>query len=40
MEKILVVDDDQSIRDTLSNYLKRQEYDVHSAENGVEALEI
>ncbi len=39
MEKILVVDDDQSIRDTLSNYLKRQEYDVHSAENGVEALE-
>ena len=40
MEKILVVDDDQSIRDTLSNYLKRQEYDVHSAENGVVALEI
>ncbi len=40
MEKILVVDDDQSIRDTLSSYLKRQEYDVYSAENGVEALEI
>jgi two-component system, NtrC family, response regulator AtoC len=40
MEKILVVDDDQSIRDTLSNYLKRQEYIVHSARNGVEALEI
>ena len=39
MEKILVVDDDQSIRDTLSNYLQRQGYDVHSAENGVEALE-
>jgi len=40
MEKILVVDDDQSIRDTLSNYLKRQEYNVYSAENGMEALEI
>lgn len=40
MEKILVVDDDQSIRDTLSSYLKRQEYNVHSAENGAEALEI
>ncbi|GBD87095.1 transcriptional regulatory protein ZraR [bacterium BMS3Abin03] len=40
MEKILVVDDDQSIRDTLSNYLKRQDYNVYSAENGVKALEI
>jgi len=39
MEKILVVDDDQSIRDTLSNYLKRQDYNVYSAENGVDALE-
>lgn len=39
MEKILVVDDDQSIRDTLSNYLKRQDYDVYSAKNGIEALE-
>jgi two-component system, NtrC family, response regulator AtoC len=40
VEKILVVDDDQSIRDTLSSYLKRQDYNVHSAENGAEALEI
>ena len=40
MEKILVVDDDKSIRDTLSNYLKRQDFDVYSAENGKSALEI
>ena len=39
-KKILVVDDDKSIRDTLSNYLKRQDFDVYSAENGKSALEI
>ncbi len=40
MEKILVVDDDQSIRNTLSNYLKRQGFEIFSAENGKLALEI
>jgi DNA-binding NtrC family response regulator len=40
MEKILVVDDDQSIRNTLSGYLKRQGFEIFSAENGKLALEI
>ena len=40
MEKILVVDDDKSIRETLTNYLKRQNFEVTSAENGKIALEI
>ncbi len=40
MEKILIVDDDKSIRETLTNYLKRHNYDVFSAENGKIALEI
>ena len=34
MEKILVIDDDESIRQTLSNYLKRLGYSVLSAEDG------
>lgn len=40
MEKIVVIDDDQSIRETLSNYLKRQKFDVHSAEDGVKGWEL
>jgi len=35
MEKILVIDDDESIRQTLSNYLKRLGYSVLSAEDGI-----
>jgi len=38
--KILVVDDDQSIRKTLSNYLKKLNYEVYSAENGLKGIEI
>ena len=34
MEKILVIDDDESIRQTVSNYLKRLGYSVLSAEDG------
>lgn len=34
MEKILVIDDDESIRQTLTNYLKRLGYSVLSAEDG------
>jgi len=34
MEKILIIDDDESIRQTLSNYLKRLGYSVLSAEDG------
>ncbi len=39
MEKILIIDDDQSIRDTLTNYLKKKNHEIFSAENGEEGLE-
>ncbi len=35
---VLVVDDDDDIRDTLSELLYRESYDVRTASNGVEAL--
>ncbi|MCB0751265.1 MAG: sigma-54-dependent Fis family transcriptional regulator [Ignavibacteriae bacterium] len=38
MAKILVVDDDDSIRETLFNYLTREKYEVCKAENGSEAF--
>ncbi len=40
MGKILVIDDDQSIRKTLTSYLKKQGYEVLSAENGSAGIEI
>ena len=39
MDKILIIDDDQSIRETLSNYLSRKNYEVSSAEDGEYGLE-
>ena len=38
MAKILIVDDERSIRDTLSGVLMDEGYDVNVAENGREAL--
>jgi len=38
MNKILVVDDEQSMRDFLSIMLKKEGYDVVAAENGTDAL--
>lgn len=38
--KILVIDDDESIRKTLTNYLKKLDYNVFSASNGLEGIEI
>lgn len=38
--KILVIDDDLSIRKTLTSYLKKFDYKVFSAENGVEGIKI
>jgi len=38
--KILVVDDEDSIRLTLSEFLKREGYDVKQAEDAIQALEI
>lgn len=38
--KILVIDDDQSIRKTLTGYLKKLNYDVYSAANGIEGIEL
>lgn len=40
MEKILIIDDDESIRKTITNYLKRQGYEVYSAADGHSGLEI
>jgi len=38
-EKILVIDDDESIRQTLTNFLKRLDFTVIAAENGTAGLE-
>lgn len=38
--RILVVDDFQGIREILSNTLKRKGYEIHTASNGKEAIEI
>lgn len=40
MEKILIIDDDESIRKTITNYLKRQGYEVLSAPDGQAGVEI
>ena len=40
MEKILVVDDEQSLREVLSIMLKRAGYAVTSATDGEEAIEL
>lgn len=39
-KKILVVDDDPSVRQLLKNLLTDEGYDVHTAENGEKALEL
>lgn len=39
-EKILVIDDDESIRQTLTNFLKRLNYSVITAENGNAGFEM
>jgi DNA-binding response OmpR family regulator len=39
MHKILVVEDDKALRDVLTYNLKREGYEVLTAENGAEALE-
>lgn len=38
MPKILVIDDDKSIRESLELYLEEEGYDVHTAPNGTEGL--
>jgi two-component system, NtrC family, response regulator PilR len=40
MEKLLVVDDERSMRELLELVLKREGYSVHTAENGKRALEL
>ncbi|HXG94481.1 MAG TPA: sigma-54 dependent transcriptional regulator [Blastocatellia bacterium] len=40
MEKILVVDDERSMRELLELVLKREGYSVHTAENGTRAIEL
>ena len=39
-KKVLIVDDDLSVRETLSRFLHSQGFNVESAENGCAALEI
>ena len=38
MENIIVIDDDQSIRETITNYLQRLKFNVKSAEDGIKGL--
>jgi two-component system response regulator PilR (NtrC family) len=40
MDKILIADDEQSMRDFLSIMLKKEGYDVHVAENGADAVKL
>jgi DNA-binding NtrC family response regulator len=40
MAKIIVVDDDESIRQTICNYLKREKFETSSAADGDEGLEL
>lgn len=40
MKSVLVVDDEQGIREVLTDILSDEAYSVHSAENGVEALQV
>jgi CheY-like chemotaxis protein len=40
MNRILVVDDDEMIRNALSMYLSRCGYDILTASNGLEAVEL
>jgi nitrogen regulation protein NR(I) len=40
MEKILIVDDDEGLVHFLSRFFARQEYEVHSCNNGATALEM
>lgn len=38
--QILVVEDDQAIQEGISIYLRSQGYEVHTAENGIEGLQV
>ena len=38
MEKILIIEDDDDIRDILRVYLEGQAYEIWEAENGAEAM--
>ena len=40
MERVLVCDDDQAIRNSIEIYLKQEGFEVLGAENGIEALKI
>ena len=40
MQKILIAEDDEAIRDLLKLYLESEGYQILSAENGRQALEI
>jgi two-component system response regulator RegX3 len=40
MAKLLVADDEQSVRDTLAYFLRQSGYEVVTAENGTRALEL
>ena len=40
MQKILIAEDDEAIRDLLKLYLESEGYQIISAENGRQALEI
>ena len=40
MRKVLIIDDEQSIRDTLKEILEYEKYEVSEAKNGEEGLKL
>ena len=40
MSKVLIVDDSRAIRSILTKIFKAQDYEVHQAENGAQAIEM
>jgi DNA-binding response OmpR family regulator len=38
MQKILIVDDEKRITEVLEAYLVREGYEIHTADNGIDAL--
>ena len=40
MAKIIIIDDDESTRETLSSYLNELNYDTYSAEGGIKGIEM
>ena len=40
MEKILIIDDDEDIRNLLKDYLEKEGYNIHVSKDGKEGIEV